>query len=229
MKINWNALGVSVAALAAVPTARSFPPGLNTNTSRYWTQAVNSNSEISAVKAWDSVFEEYTRLCDKAKVYPFDNRSANNDEIYNRLIRARRTVIRFIEQHKINSELVVRTTERSVSMTSTGFVLRCSGHCDFAEEPPSVVNRLGIRKANRKYTTYWEQGLGDNAVFFVANEMIDMRGRWHYGYEVAVDIFPYVPGVGAASSKQLENFILKIIYLPILRAYRPLGLQHRLV
>lgn len=226
---NWNALGVADQRLSTPPEPRDFPPGINRANQRYWTQAVNSVTDKVSRKAWDKALTAYIRLCELNNTYPFDNRSANNDEIYNKLIRARRTVVRFIEAQKVNTEMVVRTTERSVAMTPTGFVLRCIGHCDFLEEPPSVIRTMGIRKAHRKFATQWEIGLGDNTTFFVANDIINMAGRWHYGYEVKVDVFPFVPGGAAPTSNDMENFILKIIYLPILRAYRPIGLQHRLV
>jgi len=226
---NWNALGISDDKLNEPPTIRDVPSGINKNNQRYWSQAINMSKGKSPADTWDKALTNYVTLCEKANVFPFDNRSANNDEIYNRLIRARRTVVRHIEQKKINREMTVYRTERSVAMTSTGFVLRCVGYCGFLEEPPSAISSMGIRKAHGEFATQWEVGIGDGATFFIANEMVNMAGRWAYGYEVKVDVFPFVPGTKPPVSKDLENFILKIIYLPILRAYRPLGLQHRLV
>ena len=228
-KVNWNALGVSDQRRTNMPEPRDFPAGINRANQRYWTQAVNSLKSKKPQDAWDEALDNYLTICRKNNIFAFDNRSANNDQIYNKLIRGRRTVVRFIEAQKLNTEVVVRTTERSVAMTSTGFILRCVGHADFLKEAPSVIRTMGIRKTHRKYATQWEIGLGDGVTFFVANDLIDMAGRWHYGYELKVDTFPFVPGQGASTSKDMENFILKIIYLPILRAYRPIGLQHRLV
>lgn len=229
-KVNWNALGVSEQQLVSMPGPRDFPAGINRANQRYWTQAVNQVRKTGRPQdVWNSALDVYIDICRRKNIFAFDNRSANNDQIYNRLIRARRTVVRFIESQKINQEMTVRTTERLVAMTSTGFVLRCIGHSDYLEEPPSAIRTMGIRRAYRKFATQWEVGLGNGVTFFIANDLVDMKGRWHYGYEVKVDVFPFLPGIGAPTSNEMENFILKIIYLPILRAYRPLGLQHRLV
>lgn len=226
--INWNALGVPDQKLVQRPTVRDFPSGLNSAASKYWGQALSSVSATGS-RAWAQALKNFIGICGTAGVYPFDTSGQNNDIIYSELIRARREVIRFIETHGINKEMVVRTTERRVTATQTGFVLECIGHCDSMATPPSAIARMGIRTARGRWATQWNVGLGKNTTFYIANDLIQMTGRWHYGYVVDIPMFPSIPGNGAPTSKEIEAFILKVIYLPILRAYRPLGLMHRLV
>lgn len=226
--INWDALGVPHTKLAGRPGLRDFPPGLNSAASKYWGPALSSVSSTGR-RAWSQALQNFIAICGEHGTYPFDTSGQNNDRIYSDLIRARREVIRFIEKHKINTEMTVRTTERRVTATQTGFILECIGHCDQLSEPPSAILSMGQRSSQGRWATQWRVGLGNNTEFYVANDLINMSGRWHYGYTVNVDMFPTVPGHGAPTTKQIEEFVLKIIYLPILRAYRPLGLMHRLV
>lgn len=227
--INWHALGLTDQQIKKVPGPRDFPPALNRSASRYWPEALKLVSDTDPKKAWESALKRFVTICGRHNIYPYDNRSANNDQIYTELIRARRLVVRFIEKSELNTTMIVRTTERRVKATNTGFLLRCVGHCDTLPEPPAVLQSLGLRSTSSEWAAVWSTDLGQNVRFFVANDGANMSGRWHYGYEVTIPIFPYVPGLGAPSSSAIEKFVLDIIYLPILRAYRPIGLMHRLV
>ena len=231
MSINWFALGVSAEQQRQPPGIRSFPVAFNPNAKRYWEEAVGTISETNPRRAWSKVFDLYIDLCGSASVYPFVNKSSNNDRIYKILIDARRRVVTFIENNNLNTDVIVRKTERRVTVTNTGFVLRCIGSCDVLPEAPQVVSSMGNRTTRHglPYGSVWSVGLDKGLTFFVANEYVNMSGRWHYGYELEVSAFPYLPGIGAPSSSQIEKFVLEVLYLPILRAYRPIGLQHRLV
>lgn len=236
MSINWSALGVPLSEQLAVPTADTFPSRCNPRALPMWRTAVSSTGSTVPATAWARTFDKYLQLCRAKGVHPITSDEVRNDQIYTKLIDARRLVVKFIDQHRLADELKVRTTKRTVRMTNTGFVLKAEGHCEpfhgvntLKGQRPSVIDKMGLRTNSSTWASRWSRSLAANVEFYVVNEGTAMSGRWYYGYSVTVDIFPAIPGSIASTTQELENFVLKIIYLPILRAYRPQGLMHRLV
>ncbi|MNK79619.1 hypothetical protein D3C87_992890 [compost metagenome] len=227
--VNLSALGVPIRDQQSPPTIDTFPIRFNQNTEVQWREAVGSISETSPERAWAKAFKNYVELCSKRSLFPFSPHDSQNDRIYGALITARRTVVRWMEKHNLHSQLKTRQTHRLVRMTSTGFLLRCEGTCDYVKEALPITEKLGLRRTSVDYAAIWQRDIAAGLSFFVANKGANMSGRWSYGYEISIDIFPAIPGKPLASSKELEEFILKVLYLPILRAYRPQGMHHRLV
>ncbi len=227
--VNLSALGVPLRDQTSAPTIDTFPIRFNQNTEVQWREAVGSISETQPDRAWARALENYVDLCTKRSVYPFSPHDSQNDRIYGALITARRTVVRWMERYDLHSVLKARRTHRLVRMIPTGFVLRCEGECDYVKGDLPITEKLGLRRTSTDYAAIWQRDIAAGLTFFIANKGANLSGRWSYGYEIAVNIFPSIPGRPLASSKELEEFILRVLYLPILRAYRPQGMHHRLV
>jgi hypothetical protein len=227
--VNLSALGVPLKDQQSPPTIETMPIRFSQDTLPIWREAISTVSATQADRAWARAVENYVNICSQRSTYPFGSHDSQNDRIYSILIAARRTVVRWMEKNNLHKQMKTRQTKRLVRMTSTGFILRCEGLCDYINEPLPILENLGLRRTSVDYAAIWQLDIDNGLTFFVANKGANLSGRWSYGYEIAVDVFPSVPGKPLASTKELEEFVLKTLYLPILRAYRPQGMHHRLV
>lgn len=159
----------------------------------------------------------------------------NNDEIFATLQAARRQVVKFIDRHRLQDAMRVRSTERTVQMLRRGFSLTVTARCYPITEKPALLSlvgvkdNMGLRKADETWASIWKREIWPGVEFFIANEGAHMSQRWYFGYHIVCPIDPYIPGRPNPSREEQERFILKILYEPILRSIRPVGMTTRLV
>lgn len=226
--MNLSSLGVPLNDQSRVPSNDSFPLTFNRNTEKLWPIAVGQTLVKEPKKAWESCIKTFVKLCDKEKLSPFSSFGISNDEILTSLIRCRRIVVKFMEQTDVLSDMQIYRNQRSVKLTNTGFSLRIDAQAKLKKDDPTILSRMGLRK-NSSYGGIWSRSLDNSIDFFVFNEGAKLDQRWHFGYEIRVDKFPYIPGNPLPSNAELEKFVLEVLYLPILRAYRPIGGHMRLI
>lgn len=225
-------LGVAVQDQAVPPTVQSFPIRFNQNNYKLWGEAVAQVKIKSARAAWGQAIKNYVDLCLTRGVYPFTGtQQSTNDQIFNILKDHRRDLVHFINQSKILDLVTIKSTTREVLMTTTGFGLRVDAQV-VLKDPTfpqwlfqnPMPNFSIIRDGHT-----WHKNISTDCVFKVYNEGTAMVGRWHIAYEVHVAKFPDIPGNDIPSQAELEQFVLQVLYLPLLRAHRPFGMTHRLI
>jgi len=233
--INLSALGVPIAEQNDVPDIYSLPLEFNPATDKIWRQAVSSVKVKNPKKAWQDTIAKFLDLCSKANVFPFKGHKTNNDKIYGRLVEARRALVKFMDRHDLYTALRPRSVTQQVSMLAQGFVIKAEARADQLKKDPDILNvngvfdSMGLRKSAVGNPSIWEREIDSGVRFFIANEGARMSNRWTFGYEIAVPWFPEIPGKYIASDTELEDFIANIIYKPIVRAIRPVGVMHRLL
>lgn len=164
-----------------------------------------------------------------------DPGQSDNDEIFSTLQVARRQVVKFIDRHRLQEVMRVRSTERTVDMLKRGFSLTVTARCYPIVEKPALLaltgvrDNMGLRRADETWASIWKREIWPNVEFFLANEGAQMMQRWAFGYHIVVPINPYIPGRPNPSQDEQERFILKVLYEPILRSIRPIGMTTRLV
>lgn len=158
-----------------------------------------------------------------------------NDEIFSILQAARRQVVKFIDRHDLQRVMRVRSTERTATMMQRGFSLTVTAQCYPIEGEPAILDlvgtrdNMGLRRSGETYAAIWKRDIWEGVSFFIANEGANMSQRWSFGYRIVVPIDPYIPGRNNPSQEEQERFILKILYEPVLRSIRPIGMTTRLV
>lgn len=227
--MNLSSLGITLQDQRTGPTEDNFPVGFNQQTSKYWPIAVGLVNNNDPKKAWKLTIEKFLDLCTRNNEFPFHHEQSRNDQILLELIKARRTVVKFIDTHKIMSEMPVLSASRIVTLTPTGFCLKVDAQARRKNDDPTFLTAMGLRRATSLSNVSWTRDLAANTQFFVYNDGARMSQRWHYGYTIEVPIFPHIPGNPLPSTKELEEFILHSMYMPILRAYRPINGHFRLV
>lgn len=228
-------LGVPVLDQARPPTVKGFPLGLNVNNVAEWTTAVHALiPSDNAAKDWGTTLRLYVDLCEKVGVFPFSNVS-HNDQIVDILWQARKDFIRFVNQNNFFHNVTVRSTFRNVMATDTGFVLNVYAKARI--EDPSFIKWLqGLRTRYteprpqiKSLTLKYTKPIAPNLSVFVHNETVTFPERWLVGYEISVPFFPDIPNNKLPSKAEIEEFVLTILWMPLLRAMRPIGMAHRLI
>lgn len=227
-------LGISVFEQARSPAGDTFPQAFNVNNKLLWQQAVAEYTPgHSAMEDWGLAIKHYIELCESAGLFPFQPAHVSkNDQIHYFLSACRLNINRFLNRSKLLSELRIRRTNHRVVMTDTGFHLDVSAWV-YLKDPtfPQFLTRMPYPRFNvaRQEDGRYIKKLGPGLEMYAYNEGVRMDQRWHIGYTIDCNVFPEVPAVGAPSKAELERFILDVLWMPVLRESRPLGLQYRLI
>lgn len=227
---NLFKLGVPIRQQSELPNPDSFPSAFNQNAFKYWQQAVDEVKVKSPKLAWPRAIQRFVRLCEQYSIFPFYDQQTNNDLIFTALLRGRRQVVRFMDSTKLLDEMRPDRTSRSVTMTTTGFTLTVESQVRLMVNDPTIVQKMGLREAAKTTSgSIWKRSLDRDVEFFIRNSGANLSQRWFFGYTLTIPVFPHIPGNHTPSTKELEKFVMDIIYLPILRAFRPLKSNNRLI
>jgi len=226
-----SALGVSAIQQARTPTADAFPIAFNPNNKAEWATAVHSIEVTGEAQTdWGLAIRQYVQLCQARGVFPFQNvHLARNDQISDFMRERRRSFVNFIDQSQFFENVKIRTTERHVTVTDVGFVLTVTATAYIKD--PSFGNWLTQTPipnfsivGKDQHSRILEQGLR----MFANADDIDKQS-WNLGYEIVCPIYPDLPDQHTPSKAEIENFVLKILWMPLLKAVRPRQLTHRLI
>jgi len=231
-----SSLGVPQLDQARSPTVKGFPTGMNANNIAEWTTAIHELIPCGeALRDWGIAIKNYVRLCEKRQVFPFSNTSVDrNDEIVDILKIAREDFVRFVNKNHFFRDIKIRTTLRQVHLTENGFVLRVYAKARI--DDPSFIKWLEHLPMPYNFPTVqpdapnrYIKRLTHNLSLFVESEAPMLKERWLVGYEISIPMFPTLPNELLPSRAEIEEFILSVLWLPLIRSMRPFGMQHRLI
>lgn len=217
--MNLLRLGVQRSWLSSLPKDSLFPLGLSPAVRGLWPAAIGLAKSQNPRTAWAQAIEQVVELAENKGIYPFRDSQSNNDKILLEFIKRRRAVVKFIDRNSILQYLRTRTSKRSVTLNPNGFVLNVDVTCVTITDDPTFIDAFGLRRANGRR----EKILGPGLVFYMYNEGAGMSQRWHIGYTMTIDILPSIPGKPLATDADIEKFIMDVMYMPILRCYRPVN------
>lgn len=229
-------LGVTVFEQARSPTPDTFPPAFNPNAKLNWQEAVVDHEPgRTAMEDWGLAIKHYVELCETSGVFPFQSTHiSRNDQIHYYLVAARQAINRFLDRSKLLQELTIRRTHHKATMTASGFVIEVYAWVHIKNKNfVEYLTRLPfprfniVREEDGRYIKKLSPGLEFYA--YNAGNGLRMDQRWHIGYTIHCNVFPDVPAVGAPSKAELETFVKDVLWLPVLRESRPVGLQYRLI
>lgn len=227
-------LGVAVADQARAPQPTSIPPALNPSNIDLWSEAVNGVQVKDVAQHWARALNRYLNLCTQNDRFPFQQlHTSPNDQIVDILKDVRRTFVKYVDRHQLYQKMKIRTVDRQVRMTETGFVISVVAHGRI-EDPTFPQMLLGLKPTGDQFPFVqprprYEKQLNQWLKMWATNPAYDNPERWELGFEVSVPMFPDVPGNGIPTKDQLQYFIHHILWLPVMKATRPRGIMHRLV
>lgn len=227
-------LGIGALEQARAPTADTFPLSFNANAKNEWNQAVQELIPRGiAATDWGQTLRRYVQLCEDHNVFPFQTfQQSRNDAIQDYLRDRRRQLVRFIDTNDFFKGITIRSTHRNVKASDTGFVLTVYAKAKITD--PTFIQWIKKAPAPRFEITKdaqnrWVRHITDGLLMYVENEAPNLEERWHIGYEIMCPMFPELPNNHVPSKQEIENFILQILWMPLIKSMRPIGLNHRLI
>lgn len=234
MDIFLSNLGIDPFQQARPPTADVFPLAFNPNNKGLWVRALeNTKAYPDIMEWWGHAIHKYVDLCAEHSVFPFqDIHQAANDQITSYLLERRRVFVKFVDQTDFFHSMYLKSTHRKVVATDSGFSLAV--YADAQIKDPTFVKwllesplpRFTHDLANRRYVKQLMNGL---AIFAYNQYNEAMSERWEVGYEIDCPMFPEVPTNNLPSKKEIEEFVLEVLWMPLLRSMRPLKALRRLI
>jgi hypothetical protein len=219
-------LGVTSLQQARPPEGSTFPLAFNPNNVSVWEAAVLSiDPSGEAATDWVLAVRAYVDLCEKRGVFPFQNVHLDrNDQISDYLKDRRKSFVEFCESVEFFADVKVRDTERKVTMTDSGFMLKGIAIVHISD--PSYEQWLTQKPAFQKMESRFSRSLMSGLSVFAEPKE---AGNWELGYEISCPMYPDVPDSPLPSRANLESFVLSVLWMPVLRCTRPSNLAHRLI
>jgi hypothetical protein len=225
-------LGITPIQQARTPTTAVFPSALNANNKFEWEQAVQDlvPSDDTTVD-WVKCVRRYVELCELRGVYPFQNvQQSRNDQITDFFKDRRQQLVRFVNHSKFFESIKIRTTARKVTVTDSGFVLDVRAICYISD--PSFEKwltrtpfpKFHIPDRNGRFA----RAIAEGMEMYVEHDRPRQSDRWIIGYTLTSRTYPDLPQEHLPSKKEIEAFILDVLFMPLLRGNRPSELDHRL-
>jgi hypothetical protein len=213
---------------------KGFPQGLNRNNIAEWTSAIHSLiPTATAAEDWAQVLEKYIELCEAQGVFPFSNtQTDHNDQIIQLFQRTRRDFVKFVDRNRFFHDMRIRSTHHLVHLTDLGFTLQV--YAKARVEDPSFVKWLeSLPTAEsfpfRRQSDRYVKRLTHYLAVFVETLDPNNPEQWKVGYEINSPWFPTIPNQHLPSKEELERFILDVLWMPLIRSMRPIGMGHRLI
>lgn len=173
---------------------------------------------------WQYAVNEFLVECRKNDVLPFSTvtRQSLNDSTIAYLTRAREELVRFVDENEFfgPDRLRVRRACREYKRTQTGLFVHAFADCFYLEDPTferwltkAPAPRLLYSAQNRRY----ERAISANITVWV-RYLAPTRIR--IGYIIQVPSSVSIPGVQVPTKKQVDTFIDRLVWCPIIRAHR---------
>ena len=222
-------LGILDVEQAKNPLISTFPRAFNVSALPIWISTISQMQMGEDTRSnWGTAIKFYIENCINANQFPFSNfKQSANDQILDDLKFARQAIVKFMDRSRLLEMVILRATRREVEMNAIGFTLRVCGRALWKDptfekwllDTPLPAFRL-------KHKGRYVKHLSQDVTMSVIEEA---EQRWNIGYEIVCRHFPDLPGKHIPSEAELENFILDIMWMPVLRSHRPEGYHHRLI
>jgi hypothetical protein len=229
-------LGIQPTAQARGPRPTEIPSGLNGHNGLEWSEAVNNTvrPKGSTLRWWARVINAYIKLCRERDVFAFANDGeGRNSYLEDLMIRARQDFVRFCQKVKFFDGIKIRSTERQATAGPNGVTIKVWANSTV--DDPLFVNWLRNLPVpyqwsrQQKRFNYYEHRLSPVLTLWVEFTNHTAIDTYKIGYDVNLPGFPSIPNNPLPSRKEVEEFVLEVLWLPLLRANRPFSMDHRLI
>ena len=218
-----TSLGITELDQARAPTASVFPTSFNEGARYIWESVIPLVIESGdSLMDWGTAIKLYVEACEDQDVFPFNTPKPVNQDIHQMLVEARLDLLEFARSTSFWSVFKPRSVTKAVHLTAQGLTLDVCA--TFSSADPS----LGQWATNQgfqfdDFASEYTRGLNTNTTVFV--NLAENR----VGYNVKIMAFPHVPGNDLPAREEIEAFVLKTMWGPIMRQHRFESLTQRLV
>jgi hypothetical protein len=233
---DLSIIGVPNAAQNRWPTLTGFPQKFNKEALVVWKEVVESPDFKAQMKAWgtkDAAWHnaiiQFLSACEDKGVFPFPNNTdtTRNEFIQDFVRRGRISLVNFANESGLFTQVRVRKAYREYVRKDTGLVFSCWAEL-FPVKDPNFEKWLTTSPMPRFLKHV------DNRYVKVVQPNVNMWVRYlnparvTVGFTIEVPGTINIPGKKTPKRKEVDSWIDRVIWYPIVRAHRFADVRNRL-
>ncbi len=229
---DLSAIGVPAQYQARLPFADAYPRSFNKIARPIWNEMLQGEDYKKKVKSWGSIdtiwfntIEEFMSNCETLGVDPIDtNMEMSENEAFKDYVRyARILLVQYADEAKLFERVKVRKAFREYVRNDNGMTL-----ISWADLYPMDID---IAEGFEKWLVSTPMPrmykmTNNRYVKFVRPPRIHMwvrflnRYRVRIGFEIDIQGQVHVPGSPLATRLEVDDYIDRMIYFPLIKAHR---------
>jgi hypothetical protein len=234
--MDLSIIGVPESAQNRWPTVTGFPRKFNPDALGVWKEMVESDEFKAKMRSWGSkdlawhnAIQEFLGLCEDYGVFPFPGNTdtTRNEFVQDFVRRARIKLVSFADESGIFKYMRVKKAFREYVRKDTGLIINCWADVYAIKDPgfekwltTSPMPRF-IRHPDQRYMKMVQPNV--NMWVRVLNQ-----SRITVGYSIEIQGTINLPGKNTPRRKEVDAFIDRTIWLPVVRAHRFDDVRNRL-
>jgi hypothetical protein len=226
--INPVLLGVPERWTDTAPTINKMPERFNAGNIKVWILCVQAtDARLDPHEQWSKAVQMYVRLCVKRSLDPFTTEldRADNEAIRSYLKMARLNLVKWLDRTHLLELLYLNKVWHEIELRDQGFVVhvyaRCEPQCKLDELQYFLRRTCKFHIATGNGGKTW-QGYPRPDILFDAKLVNGQHVRLHYAITVTRQVFnEHLEKGDHVSVNDLRNWILKTLWLPSARGFRP--------
>jgi len=233
---SLSLIGVPDSMQARGPFAASYPQRFNSDARNIWDKMFQDADFVSAVKSRDTVEDqwywaitEFLKRCGDEGVLPFLNvtQQEKNDAAINSLSQARQSLVHFVDGINLFEKVKIQKAYFNYILKDNGFKIRAWATLR-PNFDPLFVKWLRTAPLPRFLP------VGDDTYGRMITPNVHMWVRYlngsriSLGYDIDIGSQVSVPGKRLATRKEVDSFIDRVIWKPIVRGHRFKQVKNRL-
>lgn len=233
--VDLSIIGVPQRYLSRLPVPSAFPQKYNLDAKPIWDALVTNpvwRAELRTLRldqAWNKTIIKFLVLASRNGVLPFANNTniAQNDYIKDFVSRARRHIVEYVNEIGLFKKVRIRRTFREYKRKTHGLVIR-SWFEPYVIQDPDFEKWLQTSPLPR----FWKKD--NNTYFRIVRPHVHMwvkfinRNRVIIGFQIDVAGTVNLMGKKTPTQQEVDAFIDRTIYFPVIRANRFRGVHTRL-
>lgn len=232
-EIFLPSLGVPSDQRLTSPTKYTFPAVFNSQAKRLWEKSLPESTLGSPTLDWNFTIQTFLDLCAQENLFAFSNahEQSRNDAIMMFLAQKRRDLVKFFNRTEMLTKTRIRRVKSRAIATSDGLYIVVTAPVSLRDPTfgkwilEAPLPRFDVVRQGQR----WRKSISSDCELFVYNEGANMTQRWFIEYQIRSRVLPSIPGKRTPTKKDIESFALNILWKPILKSHRPLGMMHRLI
>lgn len=228
---DLSILGVPKQYQSRNPSVKAFPAKFNASASNVWTEMLQSQGYKDKVKVWGNLdlvwhntIQEFLKQCEILGVFPFNNsmETSTNEAVKDAVRAARILIVQYADECKLFNRVKVRKAFREYIRLEQGMTLISWADLypledevadGFEKWLTSTPLPRMYKMTNNRYVRYIRPHIRMWVRYI-------NKARVRIGFEIDLAGKVTVPNNDVATREEVDDFIDRTIYFPIIRSHR---------
>ncbi len=229
-------IGVPEGLQSRPPMLGSYPRQFNADARFVWKKMLEDEAFKSQMKSadtpedkWYMALKEFLARCEQLGVLPFNNitEEQKNDAVITSLQSARVELVTFANRIGLLEKLRITKACRDYKVKEKGFGIVSWAYCKYVDDPTfeQWLTKSPSPRFTRALDLKYSKMLQPNLLLWVR---YPSPTRVTVGFEIQVASTVSIPGKRLATRKEIDSFVDRVIWKPIVRAHRFNGVGGRI-